>query len=319
MQGAVGWIRGYVTTIVAFAFIFLPMELLKRRDLEPRDFGIHFGERWRAIRNALLVMAIAFPIYSVGYHVWQTQWLNRTLDVSAARYDKWPAKVQDAPIVSRPAEGDVWLFAANDRLWLQWRLPLGQMLEAEITSDVQVNPYGRGTDSSKNAATVKRRTAGWAKFRVDGRVATIDVRVAGDTLPAERLRLGTALVRADQNPLKIERSYRWLLELLMLQLLLVALPEELFYRGYLQTRLDGLVGRDRKVFGVDVNVTSVVLTSALFALGHIITIWHPARLAVFFPSLIFGWMRRATGDILAPLLFHAACNMLVDILSLHYR
>lgn len=318
-QGAVGWIRGYVTTIVAFAFIFLPMELLKRRDLEPRDFGIRFDAVGRNLKNALIVMAVTFPVYAIGYHVWQTRWLDRDLDVAGARYDKWPASVQDPPLVKRPAEGEVWLFSANDRLWLQWQLPLGQTFEADVRSDAPVIARGSGARQTANGAEIRGRTAGRVALQADGATVSVGVRTAGDALPAERLRLGTALVRAEQNPLQLDRSFRWLFDLIMLQLLLVALPEELFYRGYLQTRLDGLVGRDRKVFGVDVNVTSVVLTSALFALGHIITIWHPARLAVFFPSLIFGWMRRATGSILAPLLFHAACNLLVDVLSLHYR
>ena len=61
-----------------------------------------------------------------------------------------------------------------------------------------------------------------------------------------------------------------------------------------------------------------LLTSALFAIGHIVTIPHPARLAVFFPSLLFGWMRRATGGIAAPIAFHAACNLLVDVVARFY-
>lgn len=320
-QGAVGWIRGYITTIVAFTFIFLPMELLKRRDLEPRDFGIHFEGRRRALLNFLAVSAIVFPLYAVGYHVWQTQWLDRDLDVASARYDKWPAQVQEPPRIKQPALGDVWLFSANDRVWLQWRLPLGQTFAADISSDGALKAVGSGTRPPSKPGTVeiRGRTAGRVALTVGGERLTLSIRAAGEQLPPERLRLGTALVRADDNPITVDRSLRWLFDLIMLQLLLVALPEELFYRGYLQTRLDGLVGRDRTVLGVEVNVASVVLTSALFALGHIITIWHPARLAVFFPSLLFGWMRRATNGILAPILFHAACNMLVDILSLHYR
>lgn len=318
LQGTVGWIRGYVTTIVAFVFIFLPMELINRRGLDPIDFGIHSRERLRALRNALLVMAVCFPAYGLGYHLWQTQWLNRSLDVAGARYDKWPAQMQDRPRVARPAKGDVWFYAGAERLWLEWRLPSGQPFQADVQADQPIKVLGKGVRTTEAGARVTGRTAGRVAISVPGDRITINLRTGDDMLPAERLRLGTALVRADANPFKAKRSYWWLFNLLMLQLLLVALPEELFYRGYLQTRLDGLIGKDRRVFGVEVNVASVVLTSALFALGHIITVWHPARLAVFFPSLIFGWMRRATGGILAPILFHAACNMLVDILSLHY-
>ena len=91
------------------------------------------------------------------------------------------------------------------------------------------------------------------------------------------------------------------------------MPEEVFYRGYLQTRLDAMVGRDVKVLGVMCNPWSMVLTSTLFAVGHYPTIPSPARLAVFFPSLLFGWMRRASDGVAAPILYHAACNILVEL------
>ena len=75
---------------------------------------------------------------------------------------------------------------------------------------------------------------------------------------------------------------------------------------------------DVKIFGVMVNPASLLLTSALFAIGHYVTIPSVQRLAVFFPSLLFGWMRRATGGILAPVIFHAACNLIVEIASAYY-
>ena len=127
------------------------------------------------------------------------------------------------------------------------------------------------------------------------------------------------MASADDNPYTTERSYWWIINLVLLQFLLVALPEELFYRGNLQTRLDQLFsGSERDIFGVSVNVKSLVLTSALFAIGHIITIPSASRLAVFFPSLLFGWMRRATGGIVAPLIFHALCNLFVEFAALAY-
>ena len=36
---------------------------------------------------------------------------------------------------------------------------------------------------------------------------------------------------------------------------------------------------------------------------------HPARLAVFFPSLVFGFLRVRTRGIGASMLFHALCNL----------
>ena len=52
--------------------------------------------------------------------------------------------------------------------------------------------------------------------------------------------------------------------------------------------------------------------------GHFVTIPVPARLAVFFPSLVFGWLRAKTGGIGAPLAFHAFCNVFSEILGRAY-
>lgn len=98
------------------------------------------------------------------------------------------------------------------------------------------------------------------------------------------------------------------------QLVVVALPEEAFFRGYLQTALDRAWDRRIEILGAKIG-PALLVSSALFALGHLATIPHPARLAVFFPSLVFGWMRARTGGIGAGVAFHAMCNLLSDGLA----
>lgn len=98
------------------------------------------------------------------------------------------------------------------------------------------------------------------------------------------------------------------------QLVVVALPEEAFFRGYLQTALDRAWGRRVDIFGAHVG-PALLVSSALFALGHVATVPHPARLAVFFPSLVFGWLRARTGGIGAGVAFHTMCNLLSDGLA----
>jgi membrane protease YdiL (CAAX protease family) len=92
------------------------------------------------------------------------------------------------------------------------------------------------------------------------------------------------------------------------QLALIALPEEAFYRGYLQSRLDDAWPARVRVFGAGIGV-SIVVTSAIFAVGHLLTIHDPGRLAVFFPSLLFGWLRARTGGVGASIVYHASCNL----------
>ncbi len=92
------------------------------------------------------------------------------------------------------------------------------------------------------------------------------------------------------------------------QLLVVALPEELFYRGWMQTAW-ARHGASRRVLGADLG-PGFVATQALFAVGHLVTL-DPARLLTFFPGLLFGWLRARTGSVAAPVVAHALSNLLV--------
>jgi membrane protease YdiL (CAAX protease family) len=101
------------------------------------------------------------------------------------------------------------------------------------------------------------------------------------------------------------------------QLVVVAIPEELFFRGYLMERLEQVWPPTRRIAGAKVG-WALIVSSALFALGHLAVIPNPQRLAVFFPALLFGWMRARTRSIAAGALFHALCNVLADVLHTSY-
>jgi membrane protease YdiL (CAAX protease family) len=93
----------------------------------------------------------------------------------------------------------------------------------------------------------------------------------------------------------------------------VALPEEVFHRGYLMSALEQRWPAKRKLFGVPFGWAAVI-SSTLFALGHLVTMPNTARLATFFPALVFAWLWRRSGSLWAPALFHAAANLLMDML-----
>jgi membrane protease YdiL (CAAX protease family) len=97
------------------------------------------------------------------------------------------------------------------------------------------------------------------------------------------------------------------------QFLVVALPEEYFFRGYLQTRLEAVWPSRRRFLGGDVGY-ALLVASVLFALGHLLVDFNGLRLAVFFPALVFGWMRQVSGSILASVLFHACSNIVSELL-----
>ncbi len=98
------------------------------------------------------------------------------------------------------------------------------------------------------------------------------------------------------------------------QLIVVALPEELFFRGYVQGRLEDALPPRRTLFGAPVGA-AWILGAALFALGHFLVTFEPQMLTRFFPGLVFGWMFARTRSILAGTIFHAACNLIMAVLG----
>jgi membrane protease YdiL (CAAX protease family) len=106
-----------------------------------------------------------------------------------------------------------------------------------------------------------------------------------------------------------------LLEFCAVQLVVVALPEELFFRGFLLRLLEQRFPPRRRVWGGGVGV-ALLLSALAFALVHIPKDGDPRALATFFPALLFGWMRSATGSILASTVTHAGSNILVRVLDL---
>ena len=97
------------------------------------------------------------------------------------------------------------------------------------------------------------------------------------------------------------------------QFFVVALPEEFFYRGYMQARLRDAWPQGRTIFGARLG-RAFWVTAALFALGHLAEP-YPWRLGVFFPAIIFGWLRERTGTIVPGTIFHALSNLTVLVLE----
>jgi membrane protease YdiL (CAAX protease family) len=81
----------------------------------------------------------------------------------------------------------------------------------------------------------------------------------------------------------------------------VAIPEEFFFRGYIQ----GVI-YDKTKFSW---VFSIFYSATLFAMLHVATTGNFNRLIVFLPALLFGWMRYKTGNIAASVVCHSLCNV----------
>jgi hypothetical protein len=100
-------------------------------------------------------------------------------------------------------------------------------------------------------------------------------------------------------------------------LAVVALPEEFFYRGYLLGRLNDIFRGRINLLGARVG-WGLLLQAGLFAGGHFLVDLNPQRLGVFFPALAFGWLRARRGTIVAPVMFHAAANVFMEVFRAGY-
>jgi membrane protease YdiL (CAAX protease family) len=88
------------------------------------------------------------------------------------------------------------------------------------------------------------------------------------------------------------------------QIFTIALPEELFYRAFLQSSLMRLWP----------TTAAIIATNAIFALAHVVGNGDLARLATFFPGLVFSYFVLKNKSIFSAVLFHALCNLVALIL-----
>ena len=104
--------------------------------------------------------------------------------------------------------------------------------------------------------------------------------------------------------------------------ILASTGEEIFYRGYIQSRLNEGFGRPHNFFGIKWG-WGVIITSFLFGFMHFMAFSNPLRgyffpwswwwwygFWTFFAGLIFGVVREKTGSIVAPALLHGIMNFL---------
>ena len=99
--------------------------------------------------------------------------------------------------------------------------------------------------------------------------------------------------------------YALSLNLIIIHLVVIAFPEEAFFRGYLQQEL----GND---------IRSIIIVSILFAIGHFLTICIVSgsfglhcvsALLTFFPSLVMGYLYYKSQSVWGCTIFHFLSNL----------
>jgi membrane protease YdiL (CAAX protease family) len=109
---------------------------------------------------------------------------------------------------------------------------------------------------------------------------------------------------ARKQPLRLEVPLEWAFAGQVAGNAAVAFAEEFFYRGYMTLRFEERHGP----------VWSAIAAAALFAVGHLLTP-APWRLLVFFPAVLFAWLRNRTGTVIGASVAHFLCNVWLLILQ----
>lgn len=353
-------IGDHILAVAALVFLAVPFFILRNKGEDFERFGIDLESiPLREVGIGLLVTAAIFPLYAVGHHVWETQVEQRQFEPAIDNYRQWSVELEAPSLAddrselfqirtfadrlriewSNPADPDSGVFIKGDRSF-GWDhtggIEIGHGEEAQF--DQPTAPLS-DVESADSDVPSSRWYASPVAGGVDGQLALsergqpdgkllprrleLDVTTPPQTNPPDIV-VGTSRQDPDET-IVLKRTHWWIVLWALTHLILVALPEEYFYRGYLQTRFGDLLGDggddgDRKTFlGFS---RANWLTSAFFAVGHVLIpvggAFSPARAAVFFPSLLFGWLRDRTGSIIAPTVFHAGANMMVLLLAVHY-
>ncbi len=315
---------------LAIILLQVPTWVLARKAVDHDHLGLLVGPMGRALGLGFATMAVVFPLFVLGYHLVHTELLDRRADWDVAHLARWDEDLELAP--ARPcgradAAASAWL--QGDELWIV--APPGADLQITVRADPPVR-QGRVITCElgggpRVGAVIRPDRAGrfrpgpghglWAPL-ADRDHFEAHVEDGGRPVPADRLRIGRWSASADDDgELAATRDAWWLLTYVIVHLGLVALPEEWFFRGYLQGRLDGELGTPRRLLGADVG-WGLVLSALAFALLHPILLPGMHRLLVFFPALLFGWLRAKSGNVGAAILVHAGSNVLLAVVSRMY-
>jgi len=95
---------------------------------------------------------------------------------------------------------------------------------------------------------------------------------------------------------------------LFYQFMYVAVAEEVFFRGYVQSNILKLTNPGKDSQCRRRKWLSIILSAACFAAAHIIIQGRVILVLTFLPGLILGWLFIRTKSLLAPILFHGLAN-----------
>lgn len=313
-------LQANLIAVVAALFLLTPRFALPRSAPDPTPPTSGFPA-WRStLLNTAAICAITAALYLPARHIWETKVAGRDFEPGWSTLFRPPGHCLNHPGDTPVPASSVQLWESRGTTFVRWQTP-DQPWQLQVEAEQPIQRQQTGASLPSNSFGDQGRTSRTVQlaFRpLNNQQVTVSATV--DREPTARFVCGAANTPLDANPVTLPFSLGWLWMLLATHWLLVALPEEFFYRGYLQPRLQRWPWLDLIVFrlaGLQVTRANV-LTSMLFGVAHFMVGGNPLRLAVFFPSLLFGALRDRTGTIATPLLFHAFCNILAHISGLQY-
>lgn len=112
----------------------------------------------------------------------------------------------------------------------------------------------------------------------------------------------------------LDEGWNWL-GWLHYQFLYVALAEEVFFRGYVQTNTARLLSQTAWLSGPWQQRVAMLVSAACFALAHFVVQSQITSLLVFLPGLVLAWLFVHTRSLLAPILFHGLANVSYGVMA----
>ena len=309
--------------MLAGLLFFVPWWILRDRGITMEELGAHTGS-WRStVTWSLGTMLVVFPLFAAGHHLVMTGVMDRELNTSAERWTRWDQALEGLPAHSCAERETLIAFTDSRGLWV-----LGPTRESVELQGVW--SAGRHVTCEREklpVASTPRRPDREGRLRLapgEGILLPLEARAelhleattAGGTLvPGHRILSGAYGQKSGEDGVVSgARDLWWILPFLVVQLGLVALPEEWFFRGYLQARMDQRWGTPWTFLGTSFG-PGLLAAALAFALLHPILIPGAHRLLVFFPALLFGWLRARNGHIGAAMVVHAGSNLLLELLT----
>ncbi|HIN85860.1 MAG TPA: CPBP family intramembrane metalloprotease, partial [Myxococcales bacterium] len=283
-----------ILALVAATFLYLPAWQLWRNKCELTDYGLKFQPIAKGLLLCATVTLIVMPLFSVGHHFYQEWFFDQTPSADNERIVRFSQDLDDRP--SLPiTEHALTVWQESNRLMIMWTGEGPVNVTVNVVVPKGTDPYRelRGfrqttdrfrlvVDGLAGARASHKGQLKWTRGNAGGigfslhKVESFELKTDAEVLRVGRYRMSAS------SPIQETRTSWWWFTMLFAQIILVAIPEEWFYRGYLQQRFEEAWGQKWQILGVRLG-WGWIASSALFALGHLVLDPRPERLAVFFP------------------------------------